>query len=396
MEEQPAKKKTRTKSALNQEDKDSSTQKPEIQNQVNPAIQVCRYLLEMFSVPLLRSHATVSLVDRDRLQLYHANRSVILVSSAINFSEGNGLSKFIATIIAFSCLSFEQNGVLDSFAKNNTELVKDSGIPVDNKVVQRGNRLEFLRDKPQESFTVELGNVISRDPAMVGRSTVVLEAISDKWPKNELVIKISWPSSGRTREMDFLKKANEEAEKTAGKWAIKHLPQVFYATDVIFDENSTPKSVARLFKDAKVENGEFVYEQRTLRVIIQERLYPLKSLSNVREIGQVMLDVACSMFHFYFSITTHLPHFSSSLALRLPWDPPPRPQPQQHHVPPHRGDERPRGISGACLRGANRLRPLFMEEGPQQRLHQDLATTHRHSAIYGTGIAPGNKYHSPV
>ena len=88
--------------------------KPEIQNQVNPAMQVCRYLLEMFSVPLLRSHATVSLVGRDRLQLYHANRSVILVSSAIKFVEGEGLDKFIAIIIAFHCLSPEQNGILSS------------------------------------------------------------------------------------------------------------------------------------------------------------------------------------------------------------------------------------------------------------------------------------------
>ena len=308
---------------VGQEDKSSSTQESEIQNQVNPAIQVCRYLLEMFSVPLLRSHATVSLVDRDRLQLYHANRSAILVSSAINFSEDNGLIKFIAIIIAFSCLSFEQNGVLETLAKKNIELVKDSGIPMDNRVVQRGNQLEFLRDKPQESFTVELGNIISRDPAMVGRSTVVLEATSDRWPGSELVVKISWPSSGRTREMDFLKKANEEAEKTTGKWATKHLPRVFYATDVVFDHNSALESVARLFKDAKIENGEFVYEQRTLRVIVQERLYPLKLLSSVREIGQVILDVACSTFRPCLSVTIHLSSFSSSMALRLSWDPPP-------------------------------------------------------------------------
>jgi len=50
---------------------------------------------------MLRSHATVGLVDRDRLQLYHANRSVILVSSAVKFSEGDGVDKFIAMIVAF-------------------------------------------------------------------------------------------------------------------------------------------------------------------------------------------------------------------------------------------------------------------------------------------------------
>jgi hypothetical protein len=359
-------------------------------------MQVCRYLLEMFSVPLLRSHATISLVDRDRLQLYHANRSAILVSSAINFSEGDGLSKFIAIIIAFNCLSFEQNGILDTLAKKNTELVKDSDIPVDNKVVQRGNQLEFPGDKPEERFTVDLGDVISRDPAIVGRSTVVLEATSDRWPGAELVVKVSWPGSRRSPETELLKKANEEAEKTTGKWATKHLPRVYYATDAVFDKDSAIKSVARLFEDAKFTDKKFVYEQRILRVIVQERLYPLKSLTNVRDIGQVILDVACGAFPFRFSITLRLLHFSSLLALRLPRDPSSRPQSQQHHVPPHPGDERRRKIGAESLRGADRLRPFFVEEGPDRGLYQDLAATHRHSALYGTGIAPGNEYHSPV
>ena len=269
----------------------------------------------MFSVPLLRSHATVGLVDRDRLQLYHANRSVILVSSAIDFSKGDGVDKFIANIIAFHRLSFEQNGILDTLAGANTELVKNPNIPRDNKVVQRGNTLQFSGDDPQDKFTVELGDVISRDPATVGRSTVVLNATSDRWPKDELVIKISWPASGRCTETDFLRKANEEAEKTEGKWATKHLPRVFYAKDVVFGKDSTLESVAGLFKDAKFVNGSHVYERRTLRIIIQERLYPLKSLTSVRDIGQVFLDVACSTCPFRFLIIARSLHFSSLLAL---------------------------------------------------------------------------------
>jgi len=44
---------------VGRKNKDSPSPRPEIKNQVEPALQVCRYLLEMFSVPLLRSHATV-------------------------------------------------------------------------------------------------------------------------------------------------------------------------------------------------------------------------------------------------------------------------------------------------------------------------------------------------
>lgn len=94
----------------------------------------------MFSVPLLRSHATVCLVDRDRLQLYHANRSVILVSSAINFSEGDGLDKFIATIIAFRRLSLQQNGVIESLGDANAILMKHP-VASSDQTVRSGNQL---------------------------------------------------------------------------------------------------------------------------------------------------------------------------------------------------------------------------------------------------------------
>lgn len=49
------------------EDEDPSLPEPKPQQQVGPALQVCCYILEMFSVPLLRSHATVSLIDCDHL-----------------------------------------------------------------------------------------------------------------------------------------------------------------------------------------------------------------------------------------------------------------------------------------------------------------------------------------
>ena len=275
-------------SAQIEEDEDSSSSEPELKNQVDPALQVCRYLLEMFSVPLLRSHATVSLVDRDRLQLYHANRSVILVSSAINFSDGDGKDKFIATIIAFHCLSLEQNGILETQVPRNAGLILKAKFP-DTQVVQQGNELHFLGNG--DPFTVELADVISRDPAMVGRSTLVIGATCKRW-KGPLVVKISWPTSSRASETKFLERAKGEA-KGEHIWVTRHLPLVHYAEDVVFSADSTLRSVAGLFADAKFVDKGYVYERRTLRIIIQELLYPLKSLSSVRDIGQVFLDVAC-------------------------------------------------------------------------------------------------------
>ena len=278
---------------------------PELRQQVEPALQVCRYLLEMFSVPLFRSHATVSLVDRDRLQLYHANRSVILVSSAINFSTDDGKDKLIATIIAFHRLSLAQNGILTTIVPKNTKLLSKTVFRGKDRVVQKGNELLFLKNATREQFKVKLADVVSCDPAMVGRSTLVLNATSSKW-ESPLVIKISWPTSGRVSETDFIRNATKMAKGDCA-WAAQHLPKVHYSEDVVFDTDSTLASVARLFEIAEFVNGNYVYERRTLRIIIQERLYPLKSLRNVRDIGQVFLDVACSTCIYPLSLLVHRP-----------------------------------------------------------------------------------------
>ena len=256
----------------------------------------------MFSVPLLRSHATVCLVDRDRLQLYHANRSVILVSSAINFSEGDGLDKFIATIIAFRRLSLQQNGVIESLGDANAILMKHP-VTSSDQTVRSGNQLCIPKSGTSAGFTLTLGDVISRDPATIGRSTVVLKATSDRWPGENLVVKISWPGSGRIPESQFLAKARDEAGKAEGKWPEKHLPNVHATRDIPFDEDSTLESVAKLFQGAKFKGGEFTYERRTLRIIVQEELQPLKALDNARDLGQVFVDIACSMCPTRFPIT---------------------------------------------------------------------------------------------
>ena len=300
---------------IDEEGKDTPVPATETKAQASPAVQIGRYLLEMFSVPLLRSHATVCLVDRDRLQLYHANRSVILVSSAINFSKDDGLDRFIAVIIAFRRLSLDQNGILHTFAKDNIKLVTNPNISSDNRAIQENNQLMIKEAGSEKEVIVTLGEVISREPATIGRSTVVLKATSDHWPDTNLVVKVSWPNTGRVAESKFLEKATEEAKKTQEGWATKHLPQMLWTNDIIFDEESTFASVANLFKDAKFQEGrKFVYEPRTLRIIIQEELYPLKSLGDVREIGQVFVDVACSAYPSRFLIIICLRRFSSSLA----------------------------------------------------------------------------------
>ena len=215
----------------------------ETEHQKVAYLQVGRYLLEQFSVPAFRSHATIGLVDRDRIQFYHANHSVILVSSAFSFSATDrtgGLDKFIAIVIAFSRLSLSGNGILHNLHDGNlfqdNEKLPTSDLAHGTVRAQEGNKLEFGGDEKTGPFTLTYGEVISHEPSLAGRSTAVLHAKSPRWKKLDLVVKISWPGSGRVAENEFLANAVETAESApTNEWALKHLPRVLFAQDVIFD-----------------------------------------------------------------------------------------------------------------------------------------------------------------
>ena len=297
----------------------------ETERQKEVYLQVARYLLESFAVPAFRSHATVGLVDRDRIQFYHANRSVILVSSAINFSASDrtgGVEKFIAIVIAFSRLSLRDNGILHNlhdgklFADNeklHVAKTRSPFLPRGEVLVQVGNKLEFGGDENTEAFTLTYGEVISNEPSLTGRSTVVLHAESPRWKGVDLVIKISWPSSNRVAEQVFIKRATKKAKSGAEhKWALDHLPQVLFAQDVTFSSDSTYEKVASLFDDPEFVGKEYKYERRTLRIIIQERLYPLKTLTNQKDLAQVLLDTACGTQSL---LTCWMPHDTDSYSV---------------------------------------------------------------------------------
>ena len=255
------------------------------------------------SLPSVRTQPLASWTAIASSSTMQIARSVVFVSSALSFAkddETDRLKKFIAIVIAFGRLSLCDNGILHNL--HNGKLFRDNEKLPTRRVspgaarMQDGNRLVFGGGGGAEQFTVTLGKVISHEPSLAGRSMAVLYAMSSKWSNVNLVIKISWPGSGRVAESKFLEAATSEAESAPdGEWVLNHLPRVLYAQDVVFDSDSTHGKVASLFNDAEIINGEYKYEGRTLRIIIQERLYPLKELTNVKDVVQVLLDVACGM-----------------------------------------------------------------------------------------------------
>ena len=262
------------------------------------------------------------------------------MSSAIAFSTTDnveGLDKFIMIVITFGRLYLCNSGILHGL--KDSKLFWDSEklpklMPPPNMVQsQEGNQLEFRGNKTTKPFTLTYGKVISHNPLLARWAMAVLHTTSQKWKNLNLVVKISWPSSGRALEDKLVDQAITRAKGAViDRWAINHLPQVLFAQDVAFESDSTNEKVARLFYNAKFINGEYKYEWYTLQIIIQEQLYLLKTLTSAKESDRscLILDVVYDLILSLDLMHSHRP--SSSVVLRLGRNFAPGPESEQYHV----------------------------------------------------------------
>jgi len=212
-------------------------------------------------------------------------------------------------VIALGKLSLRDSGI--HYEPHDGTLSPDKKLPTSvlapgaMRMLEEG-KLEFGGDEKTGAFTLTYDKAIAQRPSLTGRSTAVLHAKSSRWEGLDLVVKISWPDSDWVPESAYLTKAVETAESTpADEWALKHLPRVLFTQDIIFDSDSAHSKVASLFDDPEFVNGDYEYERRTLRIIIQERLHSLKALKTAKEVAQALLDVGCgTWFHSIFCYQT--------------------------------------------------------------------------------------------
>ncbi|KAF9459038.1 hypothetical protein BDZ94DRAFT_1063880 [Collybia nuda] len=157
--------------------------------------------MEMLEFSALRSHALITLIERDRLQLVYADRSVIVTSSIINLRTNDGLDKFLAMLIAFHRLSPKQWGLLSlienpSLTKLNSSKILSNSTTEDEKHEWlHGSTMRLQREGTEPDIRLKLGDVLYHQPGIIGRGTCVIEARCDsEWTNQELVVKVSWPS----------------------------------------------------------------------------------------------------------------------------------------------------------------------------------------------------------
>ncbi len=258
-----------------------------------------------------------------RIQLLYYDRSIIVVCKPIDMFKSVKTSEttttvitdeFGALLIGLGRLTLKQRGIQEQFCVDRAlienyetymERCGTVGKDFDQRDVFKGVKLplKLKSGKGDKEVEVTLGRIISRQPAIIGRNTCVVEAESDYkgWKGKELVIKISWPAVERKSEADLVKIAREKARtmKTGKKpdWALDHLPDILLCQDFGYDADSTQANIAAFCKRAKCAENETVdYENRVCRITVQEKLYPLEQLRTVEEYAQVFFDILQSAY----------------------------------------------------------------------------------------------------
>ncbi len=273
-------------------------------NDEEARIQCAKYAMQILSSAGLRSHALVTLIDRDRLQLKYYDRSSIVVSQAIDIADEEERRLFVAMLIGCHRLTLPQRGILHEILED--PYIKSYGEMKEKNPVNLFNGLKMtLQGADGTNIILTLGDIIHRQRGLVGRDTCVVLARSSAWLDRELAVKISWPGVYRDSEKKLMDAAKAKADEMAGEgkthWVLDHLPEILHSQDFRFnDEDSPQKRLMELLIEAQYADGKtFIYEERLLRITVSERLFPITDLTNVKDIAQVFLDILqCTSFSF--------------------------------------------------------------------------------------------------
>jgi hypothetical protein len=242
-------------------------------------LQCASYALEMLSHGGLRTHVISALVTDDTIQLLYFDRSIILVSRPVNFLQDP--SRFVAMLQAISNLSLPQLGY--------AELLKPA--PLLDNPRQTTNVFDGLELRLNDGTRLELGSTVFHHHGIIGRGTCVVRAKCIEKRKGHdadygawdgpLIVKLSWPAKSRTSENDIIQKARNAANNDKHRWVLEHLPNVLHAED----------QYVNLLSQALIDRIDAEYEDRVLRIMVQEELYPITERTSAVDLAVSFREV---------------------------------------------------------------------------------------------------------
>ncbi|KAG7088915.1 hypothetical protein E1B28_012860 [Marasmius oreades] len=252
------------------------------------------YALEMLTSGRVRSHSFGMLVDGPNIQLQYYDRSMIVKTYGICLSDEDERQLFIAALYRFTQFTPAEWGILLHGDDENPETcVKDDD---DNEKAGKtcGNDpfagMEFVLKKKDAKKHIRLVRLIFRSHGLIGRGTIVAEAecicgnggSECDW-NGPLVVKISFPTTGRCKEFELIEEALLRATELGHMWARRHLPRILSSQVIPFGEDSPQVQLAKLFPNE--------YKKRYACVIVQEKLQPIHELETPEEFAQVFYDI---------------------------------------------------------------------------------------------------------
>ncbi|KAJ7162269.1 hypothetical protein C8R46DRAFT_1222402 [Mycena filopes] len=133
-----------------------------------------------------------------------------------------------------------------------------------------GNSILTLKDQRK----LHLGETIFQAHGIIGRGTCVSRATLDG---RNVIVKWSWSAKTRKAEAALVRQATDKA---TGKnvWVLNHLPKVIYEEEQELDADSPQRRLSEHLGDE--------YEDRVFRLVVQEELFPITSLTTGEELSQ--------------------------------------------------------------------------------------------------------------
>lgn len=262
-------------------DMSRKSKKPKVEGEFladDPMLQCASYALEILSHGGLRSHVIGALVTDDTIELLYYDRSIIIASKPLNFIKDQ--PRFIEFLQEIASLSLQQWGYA-------TNVLKPA--PLLDNPLHGTDIFDGLELNLRNGTRLRLGGTVFHQHGLIGRGTCVVRATciekgngvcGEAW-NGQLIVKLSWPATSRMSEQVIIEQARSKADNDEHRWGLKHLPKVLHAEDIHIN----------LLSWALIDRLGDAYEERILRIIVQEELFPFTERMNAPDLAESFREI---------------------------------------------------------------------------------------------------------
>jgi hypothetical protein len=257
------------------------SKKPKVEGEFladDPMLQCASYALEILSHGGLRSHVIGALVTDDTIELLYYDRSIVIASEPLNFIKDQ--PRFIAFFQAVASLSLQQWGYAANILKP---------APLLDNPLHKTDIFDGVELNLRNGTRLKLGGTVFHQHGLIGRGTCVVRAMciekgNDVFGKawnGQLIVKLSWPAKSRMSEQVIIDQARSKADNDEHRWVLRHLPKVLHAEDVHVN----------LLSQALIDRLGDAYEERILRIIVQEELFPFTERMTAPDLAESFREI---------------------------------------------------------------------------------------------------------